>query len=120
MSYQQSALVSAYIDAQTDDETKRRLTKLRALVQSFFPTTIEDISYGMPTYRPAPKKRGIVHFAVFPKHIGLYAIFDPNDSPELLAALKPYRTGKGTLQFLHSEPFPTALIQRLLSYHATH
>ena len=117
MSYPQSQLVTAYIDG-FNGETKRRLKELRKAVQRIFPTTVEDISYGMPTYRPAPGKRGIVHFAASSNHIGLYAVFDPTDNPKLHGELLAHRTGKGTLQFKRDEPFPIELIEDVLMYHA--
>lgn len=119
MSYQQSPLVDEYID-RFGDETKRRLELLRHAIQATLPKTIEDISYGMPTYRPAPKKRGIVHFAASKGHIGLYAIFDPKNNSVIHEKMKPYRTGKGTLQFSNTEPFPMATIRQILSFHAGH
>lgn len=117
MTYQQSQRVTDYI-AEFSGETKKRLQTLRATIQSHFPTTVEDSSYGMPTYRPAPGKRGIVHFAATPHHIGLYAVFDPTDNPSLKSALAPYRTGKGTLQFKHTDSLPIDLINSALAYHA--
>lgn len=118
MSYQHSPLVDEYI-ARFDDETKKRLTLLRSAIQATFPHTIEDISYGMPTYRPAPKKRGIVHFAASKDHIGLYAIFDPKSNAPMHKKMDPYRTGRGTLQFKHSDPFPMTTIRQILTYHAS-
>ncbi len=117
MSYQESPLVSEYI-AQFPSEIQSKLQQLRVLIQKAFPDTIEDISYDMPTYRPAPKKRGIVHFAHFDKHIGLYAVFMPAESDELYHQLAPYNTGKGTLQFSHEKPLPVELIEKALNYHA--
>jgi uncharacterized protein YdhG (YjbR/CyaY superfamily) len=117
MSFASSPKVEAYIET-FEDPAYTRLQTLRQEIQTIFPNTIEDISYGMPTYRPAPKKRGIVHFSNFAHHIGLYAVFDPTDQPKLLKALAPYRTGKGTLQFRHDQPFPIDLIREVLTYHA--
>jgi uncharacterized protein YdhG (YjbR/CyaY superfamily) len=115
MSYQQSPLVTDYID-HFNGETKQRLEALRKAVQSAFPKTIEDISYGMPTYRPAPKKRGVVHFAASKGHIGLYAIFDPKNNSTMHEKMKPYRTGRGTLQFQNDQPFPLKTIREILAY----
>ena len=119
MSYQQSQLVTEYIDG-FNGETKKRLHEIRKAIQRIFPTTIEDICYGMPTYRPAPAKRGIVHFAASANHIGLYAVFDPADNPILHDKLRLHRTGKGTLQFKNDQPFPIDLIEDVLIYHASH
>lgn len=119
MSYQQSPLVDDYI-GRFDTETQRRLQLLRHAIQATFPKTIEDISYGMPTYRPEPKKRGIVHFAVSKNHIGLYAIFDPKNNSTIHEKMRPYRTGRGTLQFKKDEPLPMTTIRQILAYHEGH
>lgn len=118
MTYQSSPLVDEYI-ARFSGETKERLTLLREAIQATFPATIEDVSYGMPTYRPAPKKRGLVHFAASKDHIGIYAIFEPKSDAPMHKKMQPFRTGKGTLQFKHSDNFPIATIRQLLAYHAT-
>lgn len=119
MAYQQSNLVSEYI-ARFDAETQRRLHLLRNAIQATFPNTIEDISYGMPTYRPAPGKRGIIHFAAAAGHIGIYAVFDPKNNSTMHEKMKPYRTGRATLQFRNTEPFPMTTIRQILVYHASH
>lgn len=118
MQYRQSTLVDEYL-SHFNDETKKRLASLRSAVQATFPTTIEDISYGMPTYRPAPGKRGLVHFAASKDHIGIYAIFDEKSNAPMHKLMAPYRTGRGTLQFKHDQPFPVATIRKILAYHAT-
>lgn len=117
MSYQSSPLVDAYI-AQFGDETKERLTWVRSAIQATFPKTIEDISYEMPTYRPAPGKRGVVHFSASKSHIGIYAIFDPQSNAPMHDKMSPYRTGRGTLQFKNDEPLPKHTIREILAYHA--
>lgn len=118
MKYQQSPLVDDYI-AQFDGEVNERLAWLRSVIQVTFPDTIEDISYDMPTYRPAPGKRGIVHFAAAGRHIGLYAIFEPKSNAAMHETMKKYRTGRGTLQFQNDEPFPKRVIREILAHHAT-
>lgn len=118
MKYQQSELVDNYI-AQFSGELKERLIFMRSAIQATFPNTIEDISYGIPTYRPAPKKRGIVHFAAHTDHIGVYGIFSPKTNAPMHKIMDPYRTGRGTLAFKHSGPFPKKTIRQILAYHAT-
>ena len=117
MSNQPSPRVDEYIN-RFDTETQRRLQLLRHAIQATFPKTIEDISYGMPTYRPAPKKRGVLHFAASKDHIGIYAIFDPKNNSVIHSKMQPYRTGRGTLQFRHDKPFPMTTIRQLLAYQA--
>jgi uncharacterized protein YdhG (YjbR/CyaY superfamily) len=119
MTYQQSPLVDEYI-AGFPEPIRERLTWVRKAIQATFPKTIEDISYGMPTYRPAPGKRGIVHFAAAKDHIGLYAIFEPKNDANMHRMMTPYRTGKGTLQFKNSEKLPKTVIRDILLYHSGH
>jgi len=118
MTYQQSPLVDEYI-ARFDAETQRRLQLLRKAIQATFPNTIEDISYDMPTYRSAPGKRGLVHFAALKNHIGIYGILDIRNSAAMHAKMDPYRTGRGTLQFPNDHPFPMVTIRQILAYHAS-
>ncbi len=72
----------------------------------------------MPTYRPAPKKRGIVHFAAPKNHIGIYGIFEHRNNSVFHETSKPYRTGRATLQFPNDQPFPMTDIRQILAYHA--
>jgi len=118
MSYQQSPLVDEYI-AQFDEPIKERLTWMRRAIQASFPKTIEDMSYGMPAYRPAPERRGIVFFAATKGHIGLYAVFDPKSNAPMHHLMQKYRTSKATLQFKNDEPLPKHSIREILAYHAT-
>ncbi|MGV9001578.1 MAG: iron chaperone [Candidatus Saccharimonadaceae bacterium] len=118
MSYQQSQLVDKYI-SQFGDNTKERLNWLRSVIQATFPSTIEDLSYGMPAYRPAPEKRGIVFFAASKGHIGIYGVFEPSSNAPMHAKMKEYRTGKGTLQFKNDEPLPKQTIRQILAQHSS-
>lgn len=104
--------VDSYI-AQFAPPMQERLSELRHLIQSVIPDAIEDISYGMPAYRAQPKKRPIVFFGVAKNHIGLYALSEKL-SPELQVKVAPHVTGRGTLQFAHSEPLPPKLIKAIL------
>jgi uncharacterized protein YdhG (YjbR/CyaY superfamily) len=117
MSYQQSPLVDEYI-AQFSGDTKERLEWMRAAIQATFPKTIEDISYGIPTYRPAPERRGIVHFGAAKDHLALYGIIEAKKDHVSHELIAPYRTGKGTLQFKHDEKLPKHTIRTILAYHA--
>lgn len=117
MSYQQNALVDEYVE-QFDGDIKKRLVWLRSAIQAAFTSTIEDMSYGMPTYRPAPGRRGIIHFAVAKDHIGLYAVIDPDPKDAIYEKLTLFKTGRGTLQFKNADPFPSNIILEILTYHA--
>lgn len=119
MSYQQNKLVDHYI-AQFPESTQERLSFIRSAIQATFPKTIEDISYGIPTYRPQPERRGIVHFGATKSHVAIYGVFEPKNDAVMHRAMLPYRTGKGTLQFKHDEKLPKTVIRRILAHHAGH
>ena len=118
MSYHQDPDVDAYI-ARFDQPIRERLVWLRGAIHTQFPNTIEDISYGMPTYRPAPGARGILHFAAQKDHIGIYAILEPKHDSLMHNTMKPYRTGRGTLQFKNDKPLPKLIIRQILANHAS-
>lgn len=116
MSYVESKLVDTYIN-NFDEKIQHRLSSLRHAIQATFPKTIEDISYGIPTYRTQPKKRGIIHFGATKGHVAIYGVFDPKTNSTIHEKIKPHRTGKGTLQFKNDEPFPMTTIRQILAYH---
>ena len=119
MSYQQSQLVDKYI-AQFHGETCERLVLMRALIQLTFPKTVEDISYGIPTYRLESGGRSLISFAASKNHIGLYGIIEYGHEAAINSETKKYRTGKGTLQFKSQEIFPEGGIRRILAHYADH
>lgn len=119
MAYQHSKLVDEYI-ARYDAETQRRLQRLRKAIQATFPKTIEAISYGLPAYRPAPKKRGVVYFGAAKGHIAIYGIPDIRSNADIHEKMQRYRAGRGTLQFPSDQPLPMKDIRHILMFHKTH
>lgn len=81
------------------------LRQINQTIKSALPDAIGKISWSMPTYW---KKRNLIHFAAFKKHIGLYP------GPEAVEAfadkLKEYKTSKGTIRFPFDKPLPLELI----------
>lgn len=116
MSMKTDRRVDEYI-ARFPSETQQRLNTIRAMIGRVFPTAIEDISYKMPTYRLEAKKRGVIHFSAFEKHIGIYAVLTPDNS-ELYKQIAPYNTGKGTLRFDNDKPLPLDLIEAVITDYA--
>ena len=119
MSYHRSPLVDEYI-AQSPEPIRERLSSIRSIIQATFPKAIEDISYGMPTYRPAPGKRGIIHFAAQKGHVAIYAVFEPKNDAFMHRLMLPHRSGRGTLQFKNDVPLPVGTIRKIVTHHAGH
>ena len=93
-------------------ETQTVLEELRALIQACAPGATETISYAIPTFDLNGKH--LVHFAGYARHVGLYPA--PSGLEAFKEDLKPYKRGKGSVQFPLGQPLPTELIRRIVEY----
>lgn len=93
-------------------EVQTRLHSIRALILATVPDAEERFSYGMPAYKFRGKP--LVYFAGFTKHIGLYAL--PTTHAAFATSLKPYKQGKGSVQFPFSTPLPLDLIRHMIEH----
>jgi uncharacterized protein YdhG (YjbR/CyaY superfamily) len=93
-------------------EVRATLRKLRSTIKQAAPPEAEElISYRMPAFR----LHGIlVYFAAFKNHIG---IFPPiKGDARLEAAVAKYAGPKGNLKFPLDQPFPYALVTRIVKF----
>lgn len=92
-------------------ETQRVLNELRALIAASAPAATETISYAIPTF---DLNGHLVHFAGYAKHLGFY----PTGSgiAAFKEELRPYKSGKGSVQLPLGQPLPTALIRRIVEF----
>ncbi len=92
-------------------ETRELLAALRACIQTTAPDATEKISYAIPTFY---LNGNLVHFAAFKKHIGFY----PGGSgiEAFQEELKPYKSGKGSVQFPLDQPLPLDLVRRIVEF----
>ena len=65
----------------------------------------------MPTYW---KKRNLIQFAAFKKHVGLYP--GPAAVEAFADQLNGYRTSKGTIQLPYDKPLPLELIAEIAAW----
>ncbi len=93
------------------DEIKDKLLEIRNLIKFTIPEAVEYISYGMPAYN----HHGVlVYFSAFKNHIGLYSV--PNLHSNFLEKFKPYKTGRGSVQFPHNKALPIDFIKEILEF----
>jgi uncharacterized protein YdhG (YjbR/CyaY superfamily) len=93
-------------------ETQKVLEELRALIQASAPDATETISYAIPTFDLNGKH--LVHFAGYERHVGLYPA--PSGLEAFKEDLKPYKSGKGSVQFPLGQPLPKVLIRRIVEF----
>ncbi|MGD0861144.1 MAG: DUF1801 domain-containing protein [Candidatus Limnocylindrales bacterium] len=92
-------------------ETQKVLKELRALIRASAPGATEKISYRIPTF---VLNGPLVYFAGFEKHIGFYPTGSGVEA--FKEELKPYKGGKGSVQFPHGQPLPRDLIGRIVEF----
>ena len=93
-------------------ETRKALEEVRALIRAAAPEATETISYGIPTFDL--NRHHLVHFAGFAKHIGFYPV--PSGMEAFRDELKPFKQGKGSVQFPLGESLPVDLIRRIVEF----
>lgn len=93
-------------------EVQEILTNIRAIVRENAPDAVESILYGMPAYKTY--KKPLVYFAAFKNHIGFYAT--PSGHSAFEEALRPYKQGKGSVQFPLNQPIPYTLIAEMVRF----
>lgn len=106
-----AATIDEYI-AEFEPETRMALEQMRALIRSLAPDATETISYAIPTFDVAGKH--LVHFAGYARHVGLYPA--PSGMDAFKEDLRPYKTGKGSVQFPLDQPLPVDLIRRIVEF----
>ena len=104
-----AAAVNAYL-ASLPEHVRTGLTTLRNSIAAAAPDAEQGISYGIPAFRL--NGRPLVWFSAFKHH----SSFFPGAAAIRLhaAALKGYRTSKGTIQFPPDSPPPAALVAKLV------
>ena len=103
------ATVEEYI-ARCQPEVRQILTFLRELIVSVVPDAVESISYDMPAY--FYRKKPLVYFGAFQKHIGIYGL--PVSNPKWDDSIREYRRAKGAIQIPIGKDIPTDMLKELI------
>ncbi|MFV0439937.1 MAG: iron chaperone [Lachnospirales bacterium] len=96
--------IDEYINRQAED-VRPFLQEVRKTLKKSLPEAEEKISWSMPTFY---KKKNIIHFASFKKHIGVYP--GPKAVEHFAKELEGYKSSKGSIQFPYNKPIPYNLI----------
>lgn len=91
-------------------EQRAALEKLRKIIRSAAPKAEECISYGMPAYR---QNGPLVGYSAAAKHYNLF-FMNGTTVEAHKDELKGFKTSKGGIQFQPDQPFPVALIKKLV------
>ena len=102
--------IDEYI-AEFPPETQKVLEQIRAVIRTAAPAATETISYAIPTF---DLNGHLVHFAGYERHIGFYP--GGHGIEEFAEELKPYKIGKGSVQFPLGQPLPADLIRRIVEF----
>jgi len=102
--------IDAYI-AVFPEDVRKKLEKLRKVIQGAAPGAEEAIAYGIPTFR---LNGNLVHFAAFRGHLSLFPGSSP--IPVFKKELAPYKISKGTIQFPLDRPIPFDLVKKIVKF----
>ena len=92
-------------------ETRKMLEELRVLIKASAPGATETISYAIPTF---DLNGHLVHFAGYEKHVGFYPTGSGVET--FKEELRPYKSGRGSVQFPLGQPMPTGLIRQIVEF----
>ena len=102
--------IAEYIVRQPE-YTQTYLRQINETIHIALPDAVPKLSWSMPTYW---KKRNLIQFAAFKKHVGLYP--GPAAVEAFADQLNGYRTSKGTIQFPYDKPLPLELIAEIAAW----
>ena len=97
--------VDAYV-AEFPADVQERLTQVRRVILEHLPGGEETIRYGMPAVMVG--ERYGLHFAGWKQHVALYPV--PSFEGGLEERVAPYRSGKDSVRFRHSQELPYDLV----------
>ncbi|MGC3958614.1 MAG: DUF1801 domain-containing protein [Verrucomicrobiota bacterium] len=97
--------------ANTSDEQRVVLEKLRRTIHVVAPGAEEYIGYGLAGFKL--NGRPLVYFGAWAKHCALYAA-SPAVQKKFQKELKGFEVSKGTIKFTPEKPLPVALVKKLI------
>ena len=106
-----SKTVDQYLAGLPKDK-RDALAKLRAAVKAAAPGATEGISYQVPVFKLDGKP--LVGVGAATAHCTFFLMSTSDEMRARLAALKGYKLGGGSIQFLADKPLPATLVRTLV------
>ena len=97
--------------ANTSDEQRGVLEKLRRAIHAAAPGAEEYIGYGLAGFKL--NGRPLVYFGAWAKHCAFYAA-SPATQKKFQKELKGFEVSKGTIKFTPEKPLPITLVKKLI------
>lgn len=95
-------------------EIQEKLEELRKVIHAQNPDIEEYIGYQMPAFKY--KKKPLVYFAGYKKHIGFYPGAEGIKNFEKDFNDKGYKFSKGAVQFPVDQDIPLSLIKKIVQF----
>jgi len=108
--------IKKYNDVQTyvadfPEDVRKKLERMREIIQRSAPKSQEVISYSMPAYK---MNSVLVYFAAFKNHIGFFPT--ASGVKAFQHQIEKYKWSKGTIQFPLDQPLPEKLITAIVRF----
>lgn len=96
------------------EEVQEKLQEIRKVIHTQNPEIEEYIGYQMPAFKY--KKKPLVYFAGYKKHIGFYPGAEGIRSFETDFKERKYKFSKGAVQFPVNDEVPVDLINKMVKF----
>lgn len=95
---------------------QKKLNEIRSIINDTLPDAEELFNYKVPSFTlvPGGKRDQQIMMAAYDKFIGFYPF--PTTIAAFSNELKPYKTGKGSVQFPLNQKLPSDLIIKMVKY----
>jgi uncharacterized protein YdhG (YjbR/CyaY superfamily) len=95
-------------------EVLTRMQTIRAIVHQTAPQVVEVISYQIPAFKIG--KHFLVYYSTYSQHISLSSPWSKAFLAHFSTELIGRKISRAAIHFPHSEPLPTALIQKIIEF----
>ena len=95
------------------EPAQEKLREMHTILKEVAPKATEALKWGNPVFE---ENRILFAYAAFKNHYSFMPT--PSALEPFKDEIKNYKVGKGSVQFLYSDPLPKALIKKIAKYRA--